>query len=330
VNIEKARLVLCFGVVNEVDVIREFIEYHLNIGIDAFVGTDVGSTDGTLDVLCEYERAGCLHLLQLQCPDVRPDINDWASAMVGIALEKYEPEWCLFCDADEFWVFPDNAAQRYLAATSAPIVIFPRYNMLPRRESEPGRVAHFSRFDLVVRRPLHFAYDLHRLRSQDQDDIRDVLAETPPEILRSIAPKVIARPKAISSVVPGFHDVISATPLPRYIETDGYVAHFPARSVEQWRKKAELVYRYIAQNPPEIDPWFGGHWVRLAAVYQHNLLEEDFTRQLLSEEEAVRYLQRDVLQRDVRVSSRLAALSVTARINRSQNSLTGISLFCSK
>ncbi len=55
-------VVLCFGVVDEADIVRDFIEYHAGLGIERFVATDAGSTNGTLDVLGEYERSGRLHL----------------------------------------------------------------------------------------------------------------------------------------------------------------------------------------------------------------------------------------------------------------------------
>jgi hypothetical protein len=46
-----SKITLCFGVIDEVDLISHFIDYHLELGIDTFIGTDVGSTDGTLDIL---------------------------------------------------------------------------------------------------------------------------------------------------------------------------------------------------------------------------------------------------------------------------------------
>jgi len=54
-------IVLCFGVVDEADIVRDFLDYHLSLGIERFVATDTGSTDGTLDILAEYDgRGGCI------------------------------------------------------------------------------------------------------------------------------------------------------------------------------------------------------------------------------------------------------------------------------
>ena len=49
-------IVLCFGIVDEVDIIRDFLEYHLSLGVERFVAIDVGSTDGTVEILADYER----------------------------------------------------------------------------------------------------------------------------------------------------------------------------------------------------------------------------------------------------------------------------------
>ena len=183
---------LCFGVVDEGDIVRDFIEYHTSLGIERFIATDVGSTDGTLDILAEYERSGRLHLTRLrQSVEVRAENRDWLTAGAVRARDAFGAAWCVFADPDEFWVFPTGDAPGYLQNAPAPIAIFPRYNMLPLAAGPTSQAAHHRQFDLVVRRPLEFLYDLSRL---DQPGGIDwMLAAHPPDILRFIAPKVAAR-----------------------------------------------------------------------------------------------------------------------------------------
>ena len=203
----RADVILCFGVIDEEDILEYFIDYHLSIGIDAFVAVDVGSTDGTLDILSRHERAGHLHLTRL------PDANsDWGALMVQTAAEYYRAEWCLFADADEFWVFPEADAASYLTAAPSGIVIFPRCNLVPRRER--AAVAHFSNFDLLVRRPLDFSYvepinvlENFRARRESAHYAARLLWSYPPEIMRAMMPKVAARPSLIKRLDVGFHDV---------------------------------------------------------------------------------------------------------------------------
>lgn len=300
-------LVLCFGVVDEADIVEDFLEYHLSLGIDRFIATDVGSIDGTLDILARYERLGLLRLTRYDNPSVRAEHRDWLSAMAFRARNELDAAWCLFCDPDEFWVFPEDDARRYLSAAPAPIVVFPRYNLLPTRIAGSGEVASFRDFDLVVRRPLEFFYDIPRLK--EPDGVQSMLRDYEPDILRIVGPKVAARSDVVRMVMPGFHDVVPGEPVARYREPVGYVGHFQARDPAQFCNKARLVADYIAANPPEEDRASSRHWVRLAALYRAGRLDEEFARQVLSEAEIAAWLKQGVIERDGRIAARLAKLT---------------------
>jgi hypothetical protein len=65
------KLALTLLAKNEVDVIDANVSYHLNAGVDFIVATDIGSTDGTLEILERYERLGVLDGIEpcLAAPD---------------------------------------------------------------------------------------------------------------------------------------------------------------------------------------------------------------------------------------------------------------------
>jgi hypothetical protein len=298
---------MCFGVVDEADIVGDFIEYHSSLGIERFVATDVGSTDGTLDILCEYERSGRLHLTRFDNPAVRAENRDWLTAGAVRAREEFGAEWCVFADPDEFWVFPTGDAPSYFAAAPEPITIFPRFNMLPAAGRQYGEAAHHRNFDLVVRRPLEFMYDLSRL---DQPGGIDwMLVAHPPDILRFVAPKVAARADIIGTVRSGFHDVIATDPaVRRHRETDGYVGHFQIRGPQRYANKARLVADYIAANPPTVDRESSRHWVRLAALYRHGLVGAEYARQILTADEVAEWRRRGVVEQDRRIAERLASV----------------------
>jgi glycosyltransferase involved in cell wall biosynthesis len=309
-------IIICFGVVDEADIVEYFIEYHLALGIDGFVATDVGSTDGTLDILDRYARRGCLHLLRDPDP-AAPRAGYDGYIMVEAAKDVYRADWCLCCDADEFWVFGCQDARAYFASVPSPIAIFPRYNVVPSRDAQSARLLHFAEFSLLARRPLDFRYDCRRLGERETADA--LLADYPPEILRKVAPKVAARADSIRSLSVGFHDAVPSDPAhtQHYVEA-GYIAHFPARSPGQWQHKAELVSRYLVNNPPELDPITGCphshfHWVRLSALLAHGLVGQDFARQVLSVDEIEAGLRGGLLSREDRVARRVARL----RLDRS-------------
>ena len=221
-------IIVCFAVVDEVDIIEYFIEYHLALGVDGFVATDVGSTDGTLDILDRYARRGCLHLLREADPAASRAGYD-GYVMIEAAKEVYRADWCLCCDADEFWVFDRQDARGYFASAPSPLVTFPRYNMVPSRDARSGRLLHFTEFSLLARQPLDFIYDCRRLDRRETVDA--LFSGYPPEILRRDAPKVAVRPETIRSLGAGFHDVVPIdSAISRHDEGFGYIAHFPVRS----------------------------------------------------------------------------------------------------
>lgn len=301
-------IVQCFGVIDEADIIEKFLAYHLSIGVDAFVAVDVGSTDGTLDILSQHERAGHLHLFRAN--------GEWNWPVVKMAKEQFNAGWCLFGDADEFWMFPGGDAHAYLRAAQSEIIIFPRYNVLPVKDDISGSIAHFSNFDLIVHNPIQFFYHQPenvlqnlRVRRENREYALMLLSSFSPEILRVIGPKVIARPELVQSLAPGWHDVISVRADPsRHYERTGYIAHFPMRSVEQLRRKAALIAKLFDQvHTDDLDRSF--HWARLSVLFQHNLIEQEFFRQVLSETEVDRLLSEDVLRRDLSLPRVLGGVS---------------------
>jgi len=86
---------------DEIDIIRENIEFHLNHGVDFVIITDNGSIDGTRDAIAEYERMGIAHIIDdpiQDCSQHRP-----VTRMAHLARDRYKADWVLSNDADEFW-----------------------------------------------------------------------------------------------------------------------------------------------------------------------------------------------------------------------------------
>jgi hypothetical protein len=300
-------IVLCFGVVDEADIIRDFLEYHLRLGVERFVAVDVGSTDGTLDILAEYERSGRLHLTRRSDPSAHGE--QWIGSLATRARETFHASWCLFIDPDEFWVFPEGDAPTYLANAPAPIMIFSRYNMLPIASAENGEAAHYRNFDLVVRRPLEFLYDLTRL--DQPGGVEWMLSAHPPDILRFIGPKVLARADTFHVAKAGFHDVEAIDPtMQRQREPHGYIAHFQVRDAARFINKARLVADFVAVNPPHLNMSSSRHWVRLAALYRHGLVGKEYARQILNTDQVAACLRKGIIERDDRIATRLARLNL--------------------
>lgn len=305
-------IVMCFAILDEEDIVEYFIEHHLSIGVDAFVGVDLGSKDGTLEKLAAYEERDLLHLTRLAAPDAYE--RDDHIRFVKTAQRVFDAQWCLTADPDEFWVVPNHDLPQYLGALPTSIVTVPRYNFLPER-THGSELKHFSELSLLVRRPLEFNYGSElapdKVASIDREDATALLWRYPPEILRWVQAKVAARATVVKKFVPGAHNVEpidDATQ--RQHADDAYIAHVPFRSLEQFRRKARDVFRCVERNLPEYSALVPPHWIRLHALHRHHLVEEEFGRQILDETTIAQYLADGTVARDEVLAQRLRQLSV--------------------
>lgn len=97
------KLVAAMKVRDEADVIDENLQYHLAQGVDEFIVTDNGSSDGTLDVLQRYRDAGLLRLTEEPGADFRREAHGWVTRMAQQAATEMGADWVVHVDADEFW-----------------------------------------------------------------------------------------------------------------------------------------------------------------------------------------------------------------------------------
>ena len=105
-------IVLTLLVRDEIDIVDEFLRYHLELGIDFVVATDHMSCDGTEDVLARYERAGHLHLLRETSASFRQ--REWVTRMARLAATDFGAEWVVNSDVDEFWWPRDGSLREVL------------------------------------------------------------------------------------------------------------------------------------------------------------------------------------------------------------------------
>ncbi len=86
---------------DEEGIIEECIRFHLNHGVDFIIATDNGSIDNTRNIFLKYQELGVLHLIDE--PDHNYNQSKWVHRMIMLAKKKYEADWVINVDADEFW-----------------------------------------------------------------------------------------------------------------------------------------------------------------------------------------------------------------------------------
>src|SRR5688572_15242144 len=96
------RFAALLGVKDEVELIRPCVAHLRHIGVDQIIVSDYGSTDGTLEILADEQRAGDLVLESVDVLTVA-DYEQWSVRERALA-ESTGADWVLFLDADEFWI----------------------------------------------------------------------------------------------------------------------------------------------------------------------------------------------------------------------------------
>jgi hypothetical protein len=86
---------------DESDILEDNLKYHLSRGIDFFIITDNKSMDGTREIVERYAQRGLAEIIDE--PDDNYKQAEWVTRMARLAYSKYEADWIINADADEFW-----------------------------------------------------------------------------------------------------------------------------------------------------------------------------------------------------------------------------------
>ncbi len=100
------RLVMTAMIRDEADIVTAMIEHHRAQGVDQFIITDNGSTDGTTEILERYSADGLVDLRR--DPIHRKQQGESVTAMAQDAYRLHGADWVINADADEFWVAMDR------------------------------------------------------------------------------------------------------------------------------------------------------------------------------------------------------------------------------
>ena len=210
---------------NEADILARNIEFHLNGEVDSIVAIDNGSTDGTREILDEFERSRDVVVIDEPGRDMSQ--SAWVSDAAAYARDVIKADWIFSNDADEFWFWPKCRLKEELEKDDADVLTLERVNMFyawDRDTSEDW--ARKLRFRVQTPEP--------RLRL---DDIYDSPFPIP-HVYCNLPSKVMFRADCFSSVLQGNH-AITANRDVRKQTSKGHVVHFPIRSNAQFLSKIE-------------------------------------------------------------------------------------------
>jgi hypothetical protein len=245
------KLAMTLLVKNESDIIRHHLDFHLNAGVGHIIVTDNASSDGTRDILSEYDRLPEITVIDEPGDDYSQ--HRWVTRMVFLAREKLRAEWVANSDADEFWLHSEGDLRRAVTNTEAQMLYAPRFNMVYPFDRE-GSDLWFARLIFRAKSPL----PIPRLDSP--------LTQRLPAayFCLDLPKKALIRTEGILRVHQGNHSADFARPVATAL-ADISIYHYPIRSAAQFEAKVRTGSAACARNselPNEIC-WHWRRWYKM-------------------------------------------------------------------
>jgi hypothetical protein len=288
---------------DEGDILERNLRYHHALGVDRFIVTDNGSVDETPEILGRYEEAGLVQVIDEAGGDFAEKERDWLTRMGRMAASEHNAAWVIYGDADEFWLPSQGSLRDALASVPEPygVVIAPRTEFVGRadgtgdfaerltvreaRSRVQPKVAHRGEADVVaVDRGGHVV-----AVAGASGDVADTLR--PPG--RPVHRMVRNPDENQESRAPGDETRLVWAPM-----WPLRILHFPVRSFEQFKRRAEIA---VAGSYPD-----RGVFARLRREHAAGRLEDLYAGLVLSDEEIEEGIRDGRLVRDERFHELLA------------------------
>ena len=262
------------GLKDEVELVERAIEQLYAVGVDQVVVTDMGSTDGSLELL--RARTDTHRFRLFESDDSEPSgLREWTARSTRLMRET-GADWAVFVDADELLLPREGDLRRCLANAQADVLRVDRFNV-PLTDAgldlpQPMWPDFYERLPLVV------------------DPVPDfqlqVDADPPVPWSRGVPnPKVIVRLDAIAEVGVGGHDATApaGSELRRERPADILIAHLAFTTRSRFDTKVANIAASLANNKVFFEG-IAWHWKRWAAAWERGEIGEEFQRQVFTPE----------------------------------------------
>jgi glycosyltransferase involved in cell wall biosynthesis len=255
---------------DEVELIGPCLDHLNRIGVFDIIVHDMGSTDGTRDILRSREGA---HLRVIDASNA-DDAEIWHQQVVT-AVRALDADRVVMIDADEFILPRGGDLPAALARIDAEVVRFPRYNIVlgPRGLSSPLPIDpdNYGEIELFVRA---------------EPDFRKKLEQDPTQFwLRAVpVPKIAVPPGAVERFKDGMHGIVArpGMQLRNCLADNVLIAHAALTTYPRFSRKIRNVREVFRLHDGALPPEFGWHWRRWVQLDDDGGLRAEFDRSHLS------------------------------------------------
>ena len=262
------KIVLVTTVLDQGDILEEFIEWHLHLGIDRIVVQDLGSSDETHRVLARFAKAGRVVWFTTAERDMTK--YNQGEILFNIAREKFGADWIILCDADEF-LRPVDADLRTILFDAArdefTAIEVPCFNMTgPTLASGQSAIQNLTlRIDRTI-------------TETREEQLAGILRV--PYIFFHHPPHMIVRASAFRSYGPGAHSAQISWGKGGDIGRLRFL-HYNIRGYDKFDAKIRHAAHWFVHNQ-HLEPWWGWHWRRWIRLQNAGRLREDYEAQFVS------------------------------------------------
>ncbi len=264
----KSKIVLLTFPYDQGDILRDFLEWHLDLGIDMILSLNGGAAnDGSREILDEFAKTGRVASFPFKDRDI-------SNVLAATARDEYGADWIIHCDVDEFLCTRGANLRTVLSdADRAGVTLLD----IPRHAMTGGPIPAGQRATQAL--------TLRIDRWVDPTYEQQISGQLPaPFVFINVGGHLAIRASAFGEYGAGAH---SATTTWGRSSTDDrlYILTYPVRGYETLQQKIHNVTTFFELNPHLPLGW-GWHWRRLIRLNEAGLLREDYEKEFVSPDRA--------------------------------------------
>jgi Glycosyl transferase family 2 len=266
------KIVTAVNVLDNADILREFIEWYLSLGVDLIVAHDFGSEDGSQDILEQFAKEGHVKWFLRTDKNVQKN-GDFSAQLVHIARDQFDSHWVIQCDTDEFLRLEGESLRTLLdRAEGGDITALSiRCRNMTGSPLEPGQNA-VQALTLRIDQPFTINNLTRAQQLSGELPVQWIFVEQPP--------KSIVAAAAFAEYGPGNHEGI--TTWGRHAELPHLCfLHYPMRGFDTFQTKVRHAAEWFEVNK-HLEPGWGYHWRRWIRLDREGGLREDYENQFVS------------------------------------------------